>query len=373
MSSNKLKVMQLASPENLYGAERWVLALINNIDTSKVETIVAVIRDEPSQKAPICIEAEKMGFPIKTFDCYGKINFTAVKKVKRYLIENQIRILHTHHYKTDIIGLLAVIGTECKVVSTPHGWTKHADLKLWCYEILNRFIFPFFDAVVPLSKEMYKNLKFIPGAYRKLSLIENGVDISEIDNVTQISTKMLTLKDQKIFIIGYIGRLVPGKGLDILFRSIAQLRNFDYHLVLIGQGDHQEELEKLAIELGVSGRSDFLGFQKDRLAFLKGFDVFVLPSKSEGIPRCLMETLAAEIPVIASDIPGCRDLIKHQETGLLFSPSRPHELAEKITSLRNKKERQNIFRKNGRNFVMERFSAKRMAERYVELFETLSP
>ncbi|MBK8653195.1 MAG: glycosyltransferase [Haliscomenobacter sp.] len=62
----------------------------------------------------------------------------------------------------------------------------------------------------------------------------------------------------------------------------------------------------------------FLGFRDDRLNFLKGFDIFVLPSRSEGIPRCLMEAMAAQVTVIASDIPGCTDLIKHEQTGLLF-------------------------------------------------------
>ena len=79
-------------------------------------------------------------------------------------------------------------------------------------------------------------------------------------------------------------------------------------------GEQKAELQALARELGIENQVHFLGFRTDRLSLLKGFDVFVLPSTLEGIPRCLMEAMTAGIPIIASDIPGCNDLIKHEKT-----------------------------------------------------------
>ena len=102
----------------------------------------------------------------------------------------------------------------------------------------------------------------------------------------------------------------------------------------------------------------------DRISFLKGFDVFALPSKLEGIPRCLMEALAA-------DIPGCRNIITSNETGLLFPKNRPEELAKQIIKLAQDKILQKKLKQNGRQRIIEKFSAARMAQQYVELFVNL--
>ena len=368
---NKIKVLQLGNCGELYGAERWILALIKHLDATKIESWVATVRDEVSLKAPLCLEAEKLGFPTKIFECNGRYDFSSVSRLRKFILENDIDIIHTHHYKTDLIGLLATKGTKCKIVSTPHGWSTHKDFKLWCYEILARCIFPLFDAVVPLSEDIYRPLHNIPVLKNKLHLIKNGVDISEIDDVTTINPEIQKWKDRNTFLIGCIGRLIPSKGLDILLEAAAQLTSLDWRLIFIGEGLQRNELEQIAKQLKISDRVDFLGVRTDRLSFLKGFDVFALPSKSEGIPRCLMEALAAQIPVVASDIPGCRDLITTNQTGLLFPPNRPDELAKQITKLAWDQELQKRLKQNGRQLIIEKFSATRMTEKYGELFFNL--
>ena len=116
----------------------------------------------------------------------------------------------------------------------------------------------------------------------------------------------------------------------------------------------------------------FLGFRQDRLSFLKGFDVFVLPSRLEGIPRCLMEAMAAGIPVIASDIPGCNDLVSSGKTGFLFEPENPDKLASTIEHAASV-ERHNIemLKSHARDFVKEKYSAERMAEEYESIYNDL--
>ncbi len=105
--------------------------------------------------------------------------------------------------------------------------------------------------------------------------------------------------------VGYIGRLIPAKGLVALLDAFALLDLPSKKLAIVGEGPQREELEAYAAAKGLRECVSFFGFRSDRLAFLKGFDVFVLPSRSEGIPRCLMEAMAASVAVLASDIPGC--------------------------------------------------------------------
>lgn len=86
-----------------------------------------------------------------------------------------------------------------------------------------------------------------------------------------------------------------------------------------------------------------------------------------------MEALTAGIPVLASDIPGCRDLIEDKETGILFRQDRPDELSEKVAMLAHDTKLQEKLKRNGRNLIIEKFSAERMAVNYTKLYSSLVP
>lgn len=333
MNNQKIRVLQLGSPTGLYGAERWILALVNNINKIDIQIIVAVILDDPNLNADICKEANKIGVSTKIFKAYGKINWSAVRQLREYIIETNADILHTHGYKTDIIGLLAAQGTCCKLVTTPHGWSKNAGFKLKIYEAIDRFAFCFFNAIVPLSEEIYNGLKHFPCLRKKLHLILNGVDIVDIASVSNIADEIADWKVHDYFVIGYIGQLIYRKGLDVLLKALAKIDLREWRLAIIGDGPEKSELVKLVHNLKLERQVKFFGFRKDRISFLRGFDVFVLPSRLEGVPRCVMEAMATSVPVVASDIPGCRDLIEQDLTGLLFKPDDVDELCQAISNL----------------------------------------
>lgn len=367
-----IRVLQLGSPTPLYGAERWILALIKHLDPAKIESLVAVIQDAPGQDAPLCREAAKLGFRSEVFSSFGKLNLSAVKLLRSFLVQNKIDILHTHGYKTDLIGLLATLGTSCKIVSTPHGWSKQADLKLLGYELLDRCAFPFFDAVVPLSQSLYTHLRRLPGLNGNLRLITNGVDLSDIDSVKDPAPELLGLKKEGAFIIGYVGRLVPPKGLHVLLDAASRLGFSNWHLAIVGEGESRALLEQQAKALGIADKVRFYGFREDRVSFLKGFDLFVLPSRSEGTPRCLMEAMAAGLPVIASDIPGCHYLVSHGQTGLLFPVDDAKALAGMIQEVASNKSASDRLAMAGMTFVKNCFSANRMADGYTSLYASFT-
>jgi len=364
----KIKVLQLGSPTGLYGAERWILALIKHLDPQKVESIVGVIKDDFEQEALLCREAEKSGYKIQIFDAHGKVNFSVIKQLKAYILRGKIDILHTHFYKADIIGLLATRGTPCKIISTPHGWTQNPDFKLRIYEIIDRLIFPFLDAVAPLSEKLIQPLERIPGLKNKLHLIKNAVDISEVTSENKTAKELIEWKKKDVFVIGYIGRLILGKGLDILFHALAKLKNINWKFAIIGEGEEESALKQLAQELRIADKISFFGFRPDRISFLLGFDVFVLPSRSEGTPRCVMEAMASKIPVIASDIPGCRNLVTDNQTGLLFPLDSTNNLSQKIMSILHNRSATERMTQNAFEFISKKHSAHRMALEYETLF-----
>ena len=366
-----VKILQLGSPTGLYGAERWILALIKHLDPQKITSIVGVIKDDATQDAPLCKAAEAYGFQTRYFEGPGRINFSVIKQLKQFILQHDISILHTHFYKTDIIGFLATLGTPCKIISTPHGWTQGPDFKLRAFELLDRMVFPFLDAVAPLSEKMIQPLKRIPILRSKLHLVENGVDIAEVSSEQKIDRDLLEWKKEGAFIIGYIGRLITGKGLEILFQALSKVENLNWKLAIIGEGEKEQALKDLSAQLNISEKITFFGFRLDRLSFLKGFDIFVLPSRSEGTPRCVMEAMAAKVPVIASDIPGCRNLITDKQTGRLFPVDSSDKLREilLLTAL-NTLKNENII-ENAYMFILQNFSAQRMAKEYESLFMEL--
>lgn len=367
----RLKVLQLGSPSGLYGAERWILMLVKHLDPGLVESFVGVVNDDNYQNIPLCDEAAKLGVQTIIIDAHGKFSFAAITALRRFVIDNEIDVIHTHFYKTDLLGLLASVGTRCKVISTPHGWTEDPPLSLRAYEAIARVVFLFLDRVVPLSEGLMCPLQRVPVLKDKLQLIRNAVDTDEVAAQTTVASEVSDLAEQGKFVIGYIGRLTPGKGLDTLLKMMARHAESNWHAVLVGEGEQEDELRALVEEFGVGDRVHFFGFRPDRLAFLKGFDVFALPSRSEGIPRCLMESQAAGVPIVATDIPGCRNLVDGESTGLLFPVDDAAAMAAQVLKLDRSSDLRERLARHSKAFVNEQYSPKRMASEYEALYENL--
>ncbi len=369
----RLRVLHLGSPEGLYGAERWILALVGHLPADRFESIVGVIVDDPAMdEAELCRESRERGIESVQFRAPGKVNFSAVSQVRRYLRDREIDILHTHGYKTDLVGRLATAGTRCRIVTTPHGWSRDAGLALRCYEWLDRASFAFMDAVAPLSQDLHDELSRWPGVARRLHLIRNGVDLRELDEAATAEPAGVPSRDGRAFVLGYIGQLIYRKGLDTLLEALSRPGLENAELWIVGEGPERAELEQLSAALGLGARVRFFGFRADRIALLRRFDAFVLPSSLEGIPRCLMEAMAVGVPVVASDIPGCNDLVSDGETGMLFPVRDPGALHGALVRLAADAGLRERLAGNARAFVRREFSAERMAESYAELYAALA-
>lgn len=343
------------------------MALVRHLDPAQVESHVAVIRDEEGLDPPLLKVAAEAGFETHIIDAVGRFNWSAITKLRTLIRSERIDVVHSHGYKTDIAAMLAVRGTGAKAVTTPHGWSVDAGWKLALYEKLDRAIFPRFDAVAPLSEALHSDLYGRIGLSRNLHLIPNGVDISEIDAIADPAPQLTEWREQGDFVVGYIGQLITRKGLPTLIRAFASWGHQAKRLVILGEGDQRATLEALAVELGIADRAHFMGFREDRLAWLKGFDLFVLPSTLEGIPRCLMEAMAARVPIIATDIDGTRDIVIHEQTGLLFPVGDSVALAGWLQHALDPKLRASWV-KAARGHVEQHHSGDAMAAQYARLF-----
>ena len=372
-STGPIRVLQLGSPNGMFGAERWILALIRHLPRERVETLVGVIKDDPrAARPPLLGHAEALGFESVLVEAPGRLSRDAVGALRALIVERRIDVLHTHFYKSTILGALAVRGTACRLLATPHGWNTDAGLKLQAYEWAERVAFGWADAVAPLSEDLERGLARLPWLRGKVTLIPNGVDLTEVTGSAHVADEVRTAKAEGAFVVGYVGQLIGRKRVDTLIDAFAAIDVPARRLFVVGDGSDRAALEARAAAAGVGGQVTFTGFREDRLSFLRGFDAIVLPSLLEGIPRCLMEAMAAGVAMVATDIDGTRDLVLHDRTGLSFPPGRADVLARHLEALAADADRRARLVDAARRRVHARFSGATMAERYAALFDRLT-
>jgi glycosyltransferase involved in cell wall biosynthesis len=239
--------------------------------------------------------------------------------------------------------------------------------------MLNKAALVGFDAVAPLSEDLRTSLRWpFPVPDHKVHLIPNGVDLSEVDTAHPMQGLLPGQTTGTEFVVGYIGQLIRRKGVDVLLNALARSPAAGWSCLVIGDGPERSALEHQAERAGIAHRVAFLGYREDRLPYLKRFDLLVLPSFREGIPRCVMEALAAGIPCAGSRIPGIDAVLQDGRTGDTFPPGDAAALAAVI--LRQMTDRREALRlaSAGRELVHRSFSASAMARAYEHLYDELT-
>jgi len=355
--SRPINVLQFICSTGYYGAERWVVALANNADRSEVNIELAVTQEHSNHQLQVSEEFDNLGLESHVIPMSGAFDLRLVKRLKALIKERNIDLIHTHGYKSDIIGLIVAKLAGVKCVSTPHGFEMGDDLKLKLYIGLSCRLFRFFDAVVPLSEQLVDDVRGYKVKPEKLKLIENGVDLKPIDALREKSSQ--SAEKDRPPTIGYIGQLIKRKNVEDLITAFSRLKS-----------DHPN-LEAQASSLGVSDAVSFEGYQEEALSWHKHFDLFAMTSNLEGIPRCLMESMALNTPIVAYDIPGVDQLIVHEQTGLLAPFGNIDQLVEQCSRLLNDQSFAQRITDTAFRTVNERFSAQRMAREYELLFKDM--
>jgi glycosyltransferase involved in cell wall biosynthesis len=371
---HKLRILQFITPTSFYGAERWVLALANNINTKDVVCDLAVTREPPNQDLSVATYYPRdHGQQVHYLGMRGRFDFRVVSRLCEVIRNNKIDVIHTHGYKSDILGLLAAKRAGIACVSTPHGFSGDVGFKLATFIRIGTHMLRYFDRVVPLSEELIADMKRFKVPESKILFIRNGVDLKEID-AALAALPQDKKPDTDSRIIGFIGQMIPRKGIPDLIEVFDQLNQQapDLRLRLIGDGSQRQELEQQASEKSSVNAIEFLGFRSDRLELLSNFNLFVMTSSLEGIPRCVMEAMAVGVPVVAYDIPGVDQLIEHGKTGLLAPFGDKTALLECCKRVLEDPELAQKLSRSAREMVHQCFSAARMANEYEVLFRNLT-
>lgn len=172
----------------------------------------------------------------------------------------------------------------------------------------------------------------------------------------------------------YVGRLHPQKGLDTLLQAFALLRRrLDHPVVLrvVGDGPLRGELVALAEQLGITAAVDFAGQRDDVWSDLGHADVFVLPSRAEGLSNALLEAMAAGVPPVVSDIPGNRNVVDHGQTGMVVAVDDAAALADALARVLADPALRAALSAGARQAAERTYSLDRVAARYTAIYAEL--
>jgi glycosyltransferase involved in cell wall biosynthesis len=255
-------------------------------------------------------------------------------------------IVHTHNPKPGLYGRAAARAAGVPgVVNTVHGLyaspEDRASRRAVVYA-LERAASLCSGAELVQNPEDFDVLARLGIPRDKLVLLGNGIDLERFrpaaDEDGRRRARAVLGVNVEAVVVGTVGRLVRQKGLPELFAAAERLRSThpDVVFVVVGGSDPDKADAISSEELAAAGRRGrivFTGSRDDMEDVYRGFDLFVLPSHREGFPRSAMEAAATGLPVIATDIRGCRQVVSHGKTGLLVPLRDPVRLASAIEEL----------------------------------------
>jgi len=285
--------------------------------------------DRRNDRGMVQRAAAEMGVQLHCVHERGPVWPGSVRTLHRVLKEGRFDVVHSHDYKSNaLLRLLRTIcGGQYRLVTTVHGYNR-TTLREALYYRLDRMLLKGFDAVVAPSCSLGQQLVRTGLPPQKLYVIHNGV---EVDSRAGFEARQRRRRTSLL----YLGRLSKEKDPVNLLQAVSILLQAGLHVqvTLAGDGPERGAIAQLARQLQLDGRVRLSGHVADVMPLLREADILVNPSRTECMPNAILEAMAAGVPVVATDVGGVAELIRHGIDGLLCPPGDPEALAEAIRSL----------------------------------------
>jgi len=360
-----------AAGEIMGGVERFIFTLSARLQHAGVRVLVVLFHDGPLADA-----IREAGIPLELIRCQ-KYDLRQVARLAQIIRQHRIDLLHVHGYKATIAGGLAAPRCRIPIVKTEHGrleartgwrhWHRQVRMKanLWADALATRYLV---RTVVFVSHHM-KESASRQRATRDV-VIQNGVEVdSPIVGTCQARDRGDF--DRRYFHVGIVGRLTEVKGHRYLLDAVTLLKDIEMLRVhVFGRGPLEAAYRAQCGEAGISDRVVFHGFREDVRACMRRLDLLAMPSLQEGLPYALLEAMQSRLPIVASDVPGIREVLPRGavDGGVLVPPADAGALASAIRRLHADAELRRRMASAGYRRLCHAFRADDMAGRYVDLY-----
>ncbi len=204
----------------------------------------------------------------------------------------------------------------------------------------------------------------------RLCVITGGVDVKSFAEAKPLSTDSWRSHDDEALLL-WVGRMDPVKGLDTLVDAVALVaKKRAVQLLLVGDGPQRQSIGVRVSERSLQGSVHFLGLRNDVDRLIQTADLFVFPSRTEGMPNALLEAMAGRLPIITTDVPGCRDLVTDGQTGRLVRVNDPQALANAIDVALTDRDATQKMSDKAWHYVADHHSANRCHSAYEVLYNS---
>ncbi|MFA4872424.1 MAG: glycosyltransferase family 4 protein [Patescibacteria group bacterium] len=249
------------------------------------------------------------------------------------------------------------------------GW------RTWFWQPLYKKVFSQANAIQAISKYLAERAKKY-GARGEIRIIPNGVDSVFFERISDEERRRLRqelgLSDDETVVIT-ASRLVSKNGIDTLIKgfSVWRQRGGNGVLLILGKGPQETELRKLSYKLGINTQVKFLGEipYQELPKYYGAADIFIRPSRSEGLGNAFLEAMASGIPVIGTPVGGIPDFLTHERTGLMVPPDDPEALKDSIARLCSNPELKQKLIQEARKLALEKYSWDVVAHAMNNLFQ----
>ena len=305
---------------------------------------------------------------ITTFDLglKFKYDFSGIVKIVSLIKQNNYDIVHVHLFPADLFVAIAslFLPKSIKFIFSEHSvYNRRRSLK--AYKPIDYFVYSRYDKIICVSDQVKSALTtYLQDTKNKSIVIKNAIPIDS--NFIEIP---------KIYDVLFVGRLEDAKGVDVLIKAIAILKqkfNLQIKVAILGDGSKRVYLENLSKQLGVDDEIVFLGVQKDVQSFMASSKVFVLPSRWEGLPVVILEAMANRMPIITTPVGGIAEVIEDGASGILVEPENPEALADKIYELLSSEKLQRSISENAFKKVKEEYSIEGYTQKMLDIYKDLS-
>jgi len=295
------------------GPEKTILLGAARSDPARVRVTVAYLRDDRDPVFGIDTWAAKLGIDYAEIRERHSFDPGIWKPLTALVRERGIQIVHAHDYKTNLLALMLARRTGVVPLATEHGWTGHSWRERAVYYRADKWLARFFPRIVAVSENIREELVRHGVAPDRVTTVLNGIDPAAFcrDRHREREVRAsLEIADSDI-VIGSAGRLEPQKRFDLLVEAVSGLTHAlpRLRLFIAGEGSERPRLEALQRRPGIGNRVTLLGHRTDIARLHHAFDLYVQSSDYEGTPNSVLEAMAMETPIVATDAGGTRQLV----------------------------------------------------------------
>ncbi len=359
-----MKILHIDSERSFGGGERQVLGLVRHLARRGHENLLAASPDSALSRMVPGSDARLIPLAIR-----NHVDLLAALRLARIVARESPHLIHYHTSRSHALAPWLRRHAPRSLV------TRRMDYPIrrgwWSSLLYNRSV----AGVAAISEDVRR--KLIAGGVRaeRIRVIRSAVEPPAGlpgEAGREAARRRFGANGEPV--IAVVAALERRKGQDILLHALAEIsrRGRRFQCLLCGGGSERSALERLAAELGVAASVRFLGEQRQVADVLAAADLFVLPSRHEGLGVAILEAMAMGLPVVATAVGGIPEAVEHDRTGLLVPPEDGSALAAAIDDLLGHRDRACELGARGRERVLERFTMERMAGEYQRFYEEIS-